>query len=321
MAFYSGAANSFEDLRTALIDACVAQGWTWSDSILSKGTAYVRPYVSTATTSTEGPGLIIQGGTGKSGSTLTGASDVRPRLGRAGVTNSADVVFPLSYSIHIFDAPSEVFLFVRYSVDRFGWLAFGISATPGLPGTGLWIAGIARRGYLTSTVSTGGFGITPTAGGSSNDNSTGSAVCSPGLFWCSSRAAGSDARQDAIHSNLDGGGWEGAGSGSSPGGLNAIFPSIPLIGYLPNAWNSESILLPIQAYLWRAASKASLVADLVNARYVRVDNYEPEQIINIGADSWKIYPFHRKNSAASNGGSLGLDHSGTFGIAIRYDGP
>ncbi len=323
MAYYSGSANTFGDLLSALVDACVAEGWSWSDGILNKGAAYVRPYTATTTTSTEGPGLLIQGGTGKASGALTGASDVIPRLGRCGISdNFAEIAFPVSYSIHIFDDPDEVFLIIRYSVDRFGWLTFGVSNVPGVPGTGLWLAGIARRGWLTSQSSTNGFGITPESGGSAVINTSSGAVVCPGFFWAALRHSSSaDSRQDTIHTNFDGEGWAGGATISNPLAFNAIYPAIPLISYSPNAWNSEAVLVPIQGHVWRPASKCSLAVDVRNARYVRVDNYEPEQIVTLGPDAWKIYPFHRKDSTARDGAVNGLSHSGTFGWAIRYDGP
>lgn len=100
-------------------------------------------------------------------------------------------------------------------------------------------------------------------------------------------------------------------------------PAAPHLSRSPSAWNQESPLLPIQCTLVRASSKVSLVADIRNARYLRVDNHSPEQIIELGPDRWKIYPFYRKNTSARDGSvaPVGTDHTGTFGWAIRYDGP
>ena len=320
MPLYSGVANTFDDLRTALVDSCVAEGWVWADSILSKGDAHVRPYVATTTTTTEGPGLIIQGGTGKSDGNLTGASDVRPRLGRPGAWSGyEDITFPVSYNVHVFSGPDEVFLVIKYNVDRFSWLAFGLSDVPGLPGTGLWLAGIARRGYMTSSGTGNGFRITPVLGGGSNDNNIGDST-GVGFFWNSNRrTTNPNARQDCIHANLDGEGWSGAGNGVEAGALNAIFPVAPMVEYSPSIWAGEAVLLPILAHVWRSSTKCSLVAQVRNARYVRVDNYDPEQIETLGDDAWIIYPFYLKNTTARDGGQA-LSHSGTFGWAIRYDG-
>ena len=109
---------------------------------------------------------------------------------------------------------------------------------------------------------------------------------------------------------------DGAGAVNS---VHAIGSAAPHIERSPSAWNGESPLLPIQAYVWRASAKCSLVVDMRHARYLRIDNYEPGQIITLGGDSWKVYPFYRKASSARNGG-IGIDHTGTFGWAIRYDG-
>jgi len=321
MALYSGSANSFEDLHSALVNAATLAGWTWADGILSKGAAYVRPFVSETTSTVQGPGLLIEGGTGKSGASLAGASGVCPRFGRPGSNSRfADVVFPASYKIHAFTDPDEIYLVVRYSVDRFGYIAFGVSALP-LPGTGLWLTGSARGGYVTGTNS--GYTMTPDSGGTGTGGGNANTQVNSGLhgvFWGTSRSPGTlAALQDCIHANLDGEGWSGKADQVSPGAFNAIRAAVPNVGRSPSLWNGESPLMPIQGHVWRASAKCSLVVDLRFSRYVRIDNYEPEQIITLGADEWIVYPFYLKNSAARDGGSQ-VDHTGTFGWAIRYDG-
>lgn len=320
MAFYTGVANDFAALRQALIDACVTEGWSFSDGILSKGVAYVRPYVSTTQTVNLGPGLLIEGGTGVSGGTLTGGSNVHARLGRAGASAGyVDIDFPVSYNLHIFSDPDEVFLVIRYSVNHFGWLAFGVSDLGALPGTGLWLAGCVRMGYITHN-NNQRFAIAANSGGSAQANSgQTSASIGPGFFWCTLRSTMNIARQDTIHADLDGGGWMGGVSGTNVGAFNAIFPVAPLVERQPNDWNQEACLIPIMGHIWRASSKCSLVVEVRNARYIRVDNYEPGDLLALGDESWIVYPFYLKNTSARDGGTS-LGHSGTFGWAIRYDG-
>lgn len=324
MAYYTGSANDYPALLTALVNACVAEGWTWADSILSKGAAFVRPYVSTTFTTTQGPGLIIQGGTGKSAGALVGGSVCQPRIGRVGASaNSPDLTFPVDYYLHIFSAPDEVFLVVRTGVDRYYFLSFGVSDVPGLTGTGLWLAGAIRRGYSTDTnTNVNGWAINPTGiyNPNSNNNSVGVAT---GFMWRNLRGS-DDVNSEAIHGGFDGVGWNGAGTGTPTvqGALNAISAAVPLIGRSPSAWNGESILLPIQGHVFRASSKCSLALEVKNARYLRIDNHDPLQLITLGADKWRVYPFHRKNSAVRDGSTTSMqDHTGTFGWAIRYDGP
>lgn len=47
MAFYNGQASSYQELLDVLVAGCVEQGWTWTNGILSKGYAFVKPFVST----------------------------------------------------------------------------------------------------------------------------------------------------------------------------------------------------------------------------------------------------------------------------------
>lgn len=319
MPHYTGAANSFSDLRSALLSACTDNGWSLDSGILSKGAAFVRPYVSSTMTSTEGPGLIIEGGVGASGGSLTGASECRPRLGRPGAAAPfTDVVWPATYHIFVHTDPDEVYVVLNYNVSYHYWLAFGVSDVSGLPGTGLWLAGIYRRQYATSTTTGDGYRLSPTAGDSSGSVSR--AFVPGGIFWNSSKIVGLQYSAETIHTGLDGDTWAGGPSDQSVGAINAIQAAIPLIGRTPSAWNSDAPLIPIQVHQWRASNKCSLVADLRHARYIRVNNYEPGDLITLGGDVWKVFPFHLKNSDVPDGGT-GLAHTGTFGWAIRYDGP
>lgn len=316
MPFYSGTATSYADLLTALTDACVANGWSWSDSILSKGAAFIKLTVGAN-------GITLQGGTGKTGATLDGASPITPRLGRIHATLGNQGSFPMTYSIHLFSGPDEVFLVARHSVDYFFWSTFGVSNVPGVGGTGLWYGAVAMAAPETySSESSGGIYIGPTHGGF--DSFSGGISSTGALFWKTSNNNVSKS-QNSLHCAIDGITWADQPSSASitaVGKLQAIACAAPHVGRQPSAWNSEAVLLPIQAYLARASTKLSLVADLVNARYVRVDNYAPEQIITLGADQWKIYPFYRKESSMRDGITSGgmIDHTGTFGWAIRYDG-
>jgi hypothetical protein len=210
-----------------------------------------------------------------------------------------------------------VFVILNFGVDYHYFLAFGVSNVPGLTGSGLWVAGTTRRGYgiATDAIMTQGFVMSPSDGGQAGgDNIYG---WSSGFLWNSTRYADALLNADAIHF---GGSWKGAASGTANGAFNAIFPAVPHIGRLPSAWNSESVLVPIQGYVWVGSSKCSLAVDVKNARYVRLDNYQPGQVITLGGESWKVFPFYRRNVSERDGGN-GVSHTGTLGWAIRYDGP
>lgn len=316
MAYYSGQATSYTELLNVLTAACVAEGWTWADGILSKGVIFLKPTVNTT-------GIIIQGAEGKTGATLTNPSSVQPRLGNIHGTKGGKITFPVDYNIHIHQSPDEVYLVVK-CVDYYYWLAFGGTSIPNFPGTGMWLSAVAMNGYeeYSNGASTGGIYIN--SSGSGSDTYFSGLSSSAAIFWKTNNISTSKA-QDTINCTLNGGRWVG-----QPSGVNVSYDRIlgciasaPLIQRMPSVSLSETVLLPIQAYLVRSSSKLSLIADLQNARYIRIDNFEPGQIITLGSEKWKVYPFHKKNISRRDGQAVGglIDDTGTFGWAIRYDGP
>lgn len=300
MAYYSGAANDMAAVRTALVAACVADGWVWNGAteVLSKGALFLRLQVVSGY-------LTLLGRTSAAAGDMIQVLQIGPFTGSSSAPLPG-MTWPVSYEFFIF--PDEVYCVINYAVDCYQWCAWGKSTVQELPGSGMWVgaSGSGRRNAYQY-----GVYITPTTGGS--DAGAGSYFC-PALFWSTQGAP----EESYVNSGLDGQGWWAGQTAiaSSPG----IQTCAPLISLLPNLWNSEAVLLPIRAYKVRTSNKISLTADLEHSRYTRIDNYAPGDIITIGSDRWKVLPWFRKNSAARNGGSS-INHSGTFGWAIRYEGP
>ncbi|CDM42382.1 hypothetical protein [Ectopseudomonas oleovorans] len=293
MAFYSGSANDMAAVRTALVDACVTEGWSWNSGteVLSKGAMFLRLQ-------------IVSGYLTLLGRTSAGAGDA-PSIVRMGQMGTA-ITWPVEYTFFVFDA--EVYCVIKFGVDFYLWCAFGQSTVAGLPGTGMWVAAsvhaIANHNPAISPID-----------GPKSSFSYGCAA----IFWRTSAGAVAGGHDYWVHSDLDDQGWwSGQSVGAAPAGIQ---PAVPLIGVLPNSWNSEAVLLPIRAYKFRPSNRLSLTADLEHARYTRVDNYSPGEVIQIGDERWMVLPFYRKDSANRNGSSQPAAHTGTFGWAIRYEGP
>lgn len=296
MAYYSGSANDMDAVRAALVAACTAEGWVWDSSteMLSKEDLFARLQIV-------GGYLELLGRTSAS----TGSA---PNVVRMGQLGSTALTWPVSYDVFVFE--TEVFMVINYSVDYYQFCGFGKSTVLDLPGSGMWI-----MATLSHTNAASGIYIGTATGGNAGIN-----AATPVPFWTT--AAGSTLyrahRNYWIHSNIDGQGWWLAQTlDGAPVGVSA---AAPLVALLPNSWNSEAVLLPIRGWKVRASSKNSLTADILNARWTRNDNYEPGQVIDIGADRWKIFPGYRKDAANRNG-SQGADHTGTLAWAIRYEGP
>lgn len=296
MAYYTGTSNDMTAVRQALIDACVLEGWTWNGTtdVLSKGSIHVRLASAAGY-------LRLYGRTSATTGEMPVPHQMGPFTGR-----SADplpvMTWPVTYRIFVF--AEEVYCVIQYSVDVFQWCAFGKSSVSGLPGTGTWVAATAagiHAGYNNGMTMSTSYGT-----------SNSLAVC-PAPFWATAQSGD---YESCVHSDLDGQGWwASTAANGGPVGVQAI---TDLIKLLPNSWNSEAVLLPIRAFKVRPSNKISLTVDLQYARFTRIDNYAPGEVISIGANRWMVLPFYRKNSAVRDGGQA---HSGTFGWAIRYEGP
>ena len=166
--------------------------------------------------------------------------------------------------------------------------------------------------FIFDNPSSGHISISAESGGDSQSSSYARAT---GFFWQSSADNSIQCVCQTIYTNVDAIGWTDN---------NFFTPAnrklVPLISRSPSNWSNEAILLPIEPVLTRSPNKASILAKIENARYLRIENLEPEQVLTLGNDKWMVFPFHKKNSSVPNGGST-IDHSGTFGWAIRYDGP
>lgn len=300
MAYYTGSVTSYGELLAVLAAACTNHGWTYSNGILSKGAAFVA--LKLGGTGNAGEGLMAQGGTGQSGGTLIGAALHHSRLGKpSGNAIWQSTAWPASYHIHIETNPDEVYVVLNMGISAFYWLAFGMSTVASLTGTGLWLT--ANVGEYMS-----GSGIQISETGGLQDAAR--ACCGP--FWARTRTSW-HYLNEAVQA--DAGKWTSADATEALVGIETL---APLIQRSPNSWNGESVLLPIKVYQARAESKIRLLADLAHARYVRLHNLEPGQVITLGADQWKVYPFYKKNASVPNGGSS-VDHTGTFGWALRYE--
>jgi hypothetical protein len=84
-------------------------------------------------------------------------------------------------------------------------------------------------------------------------------------------------------------------------------------------YNGEAILIPIIAFVGRGSFIAPC-AQLQHARNLRIDNYEFAQIITLGGDKWMVFPWFLKEPADRNHYGR-QDGTGTYGWAVRYEGP
>jgi hypothetical protein len=319
MAYQTGTLNSLADIQTVIRTFLVDNGWTWDtgSSTIYKDTVFVQ-FVTPS-----GDKVLFRAKTALSGGSSAPRDVGMGRMIRDGTGNvPAVITYPATY--WAFLADDEFYFVVNYDVSRYQYVMWGRSTVDVGSATGAYISGSVNESTFPSGATNMGCGIAiaPTGVASGASAVYGYRTSAP--FWDDRQGAGTgvlggypDLRSSFLHSDLGDATWSlhiqsgantytGVGNGYA-GNLSAV---------LPNTWNAESPLLPLRAYRLLTESKVALVADMQHARQCRVDNFNDAEIISIGPDQWQVFPFHRKDIAARNGGEY-IDHTGTFGWAIR----
>lgn len=300
MPFAIGSAADINELRTALINTCVANGWTLNGEVLSKGTAFVRLQIV-------GSSLELLGGTGiDAGNLLLGGG---PRVVLIGQWGGFSITYPATWEIYVHSAPDEVYLVVNYNATDYQWCAFGLGDVQGLPGTGMWYGASIRGGGTSNVILIGPSGIVDGLNPFNNKNPT------PVLFGSNDWLT----RASHVHHGFDGGAWDNGFQDDGVDGaqINALTSIYPLYARQPNA-DGDAVLLPLRVHIARPGFRSSLALEIAHSRLVRIDNFEPRDLITLGPDQWRVYPWFRKSVTARDGGQV--THSGTMGWAIRFDG-
>lgn len=316
MAYYTGNANDFNQLKSVIENAAVLEGWFLNNEVLSKDGCYVQLLASFV----KGYERIgVNGGTGQDGTLLTGTP------GRHAVLSSSvnnKITWPVVYHLHVFS--DEVYCIINYNVDFYQTLTFGKSCVPGIGGTGCFFGAMAAdnsdfsysSGYSDLlSIEAIGYGDVRYRGLyiGQPKNSVLAELSTP--FYSSGSGSGLRAEASSfVHHGLDDGGW--MADSDQFKGVSSI---AALLMSGPSLFNAAHFLLPIKCVLDRLGGGQTIIQQHQHARWMRIDHVAPGEVIEYGNDRWKCYPIYSKNTAARNGGGR-QRHSGTFGFAVRYDG-
>ena len=303
MATFNGQVASFAALKAAIETTLTTRGWTLADGILSRGAACVQ-LVASATE------LRLLAGTGQAGAALTGAC---PQALKLMSFANAPIQWPAVFTLHVFDMPDEIYVVLRYNVDRHQHLNWGLSSMPQIGGSGLWCSG-SFRGDVGGASSRCSVFIT---GGSTYDLGV-QPYDGFGLGYFFSSFSGTY-HASFIHCGLEGAPSWRTTYGGNPGDLLGVSHKAGLLHALPSQFNQATVLLPIDVLMARQAQGQTIVATLAHARYCRLDFLDLTQPLVYGTERWIPYPLHAVNAVQRNGASWAnvVQHSGTFGVALR----
>jgi len=93
----------------------------------------------------------------------------------------------------------------------------------------------------------------------------------------------------------------------------------------PNQWDTQAHLIPMHITAKMEDSLWGYLGYVEHIRLIRIDNYNIGDIVEIAPDSWKVFPWVKKEMTYPNGGKpgdneqLALEGSGSLGFAVRYD--
>ena len=92
----------------------------------------------------------------------------------------------------------------------------------------------------------------------------------------------------------------------------------PLFINTPSSYTNTPLLVPIRILVNRpTANSRTFALSLQNCRVVRLDNNQPEDVLTFGSETWKVYPFFRRDGNQTVLNNAWYTNSGTFGFAIR----
>ena len=340
MPYQTGSVASFSALKTEILSFLSANGWTQETDIIKRNGVYAK--IAIGATPHDGDAYIrLEGGKGSDGSgNLIAKHDGPSPSGWVnnngqmsasfGLGAANAMVFPITYYFHLASTPvDEFWCFIQFNGDYCQHMGFG-NINKAMPFTGgafyssmsVEVDSSSRQLYNINTnslLSNPGYGFNgalsglghnalemiPFHGGYGIHQNAfaGSALHAEigGLEWASSHRVSNAAPYPLSKFMIAGHRETGAMqkvSESTVNGMPNLIPfNIRVLGYDGN---------------WQP------VGSLENIRFSQIGLMNFGQVESDGTDSWKFYPLFKKDADDADGG---LNHTGTMGLAVRYDGP
>jgi len=227
--------------------------------------------------------------------------------------------WPLTYYLFYSSNPDQIMLVVNYDVNKIQYLVFGdiVKVHNSAYTGGNWFYGPYIYGGAPL-----GIGAMSEVEFRSGQGSGASVQIEPFIpFTGAGELISPSAGSHPIHIEIDGHVWPNAQSVGGYYHVNVTDETIRTMYRSPNTWNNQAHLVTMHLQ-FRATDFYMYLGYVEHLRFVRVTNYNIGDIITLGADKWKVFPWVFKNTVTPNGpGGVGETTSGTIGFAVRYDGP
>ncbi len=322
MTYQTGQVANVTNLNSLIRSFAIANGWTANDPYISKGLSNVNLFLADLSiphTLEWDYTLMITGANSSAG--------LQPAMYARSIYIPPSS-WPVTYHLQSWTNPDMIVCILNYDTDRIQVIFFGDMVkvhNSAFVGGNMFFA---SRGATHPLTSAGLYSLTDTvlnAGTHFGTQDTGIYNSPSSIPFASVNSQ--DTPGMGIHVEIDGTIWDGGYADNFSTDQCKVSLTDYTVSSLfrsPNAWNSQSHLIPMHLQFAMADSLFGYMGYVEHLRLIRVDNYNIGDIITLGTDKWKIYPWVKKSTIARNGTQLnssdGYYHSGTVGLAVRYDG-
>jgi hypothetical protein len=303
MAFENGNFYSASNLAEVIKDFASRHGWTRNGDVLNNANGFVR------ITSPSASATRIEGSTDAS----FAVNKICNHPAQVGITTWPPVG---AYYAFAMSDPDMIWIVVEYNLSYHQYLCFGdIQKVANVPGGNFF-------GATHGPENTDGMFIMNTDASGTNGGGGGAWARHSGVFfWNTGNRYPWDGgehpnRGSFLHYEMDGYVWPG------DQGVNTPAPDCPTclkpLHHYMNGADGQLDLMPYWLTLGRPNSLYSDVGEFPWLRVARLENFQPGDIMTVGADRWMIWPWYQRDALAPNGG---VGTSGLWGYALKYDGP
>ena len=336
MPYQTGSVASFGALKTEILSFLSANGWTQENDIIKRNGVFAK--LSTGSTPTDGDAFIrLEGGKGSDGagnivSKHDGPGPFGNNSGQMtasfGLGAANAMVFPITYFFHLADTPvDEFWCFIQFNGDRCQHMGFGNinKSAPFTGGSFFSSMTVEVNASNENLYNWSSFNLLSNEGNGNNQN-VGSRNTLEMIPFHGARGinqkifAGS-----VVHAEVGGGEWFSShkvqGSAPYPLSKNMIAghrETGAMQKVSESSVNGMPNLIPFNLRVRGYDDNIQTIGRLENIRFSQIGLMNFGQVESDGTDAWKFYPLFKKDAGDADGG---LNHTGTMGLAVRYDGP
>lgn len=251
-------------------------------------------------------GIRIKGGRsyGGSGTTLGDESGRYSKM-----TKSA--IYSVSWSpqgvLHLFahESPRAIYAVLNYATDAYQMLAFGLLEKYGEFDGGQWYFGTAEQVHDSGSWGTGWACGNRAPAGICYSHFAGVGTFGAYRLYADFGDPSPSYNRWAHGNNWDWNNYPHVYMGTSRGGLRDLMYT--LSENTVNEWNAQTVFLPCWNFVRRPDELHSLVGRTPGVRAVKAENFNREEVVTVGEQSYKIFPVFQRRT--DNTGSREWSHA------------